>query len=194
MSCWSRTKIESTSKCFIRRRLGAGKPLFFSLHLYRMYRTLGARMLQSFYRGTRRVGSQKTLIQMGGRSRSKGVAPRLRTPIETTSVMIVAMRSEWLKAIAVVALVIMLVGIAVPDASSDDDPTLASASTTVSTAHSGNQPFGCQHEEDCFCCAHIAPTAQVVLPSLILSTEIQQEVSVTVVSSIPSPPYHPPRA
>lgn len=104
------------------------------------------------------------------------------------------MHARWRKVVVTLALAIIVVGIAVPDACADDAVTLAPASAAVSAPHTGDQPFGCQHEEDCFCCAHIAPMALFVLHTSVVSIRTVEQPIPPRVEQIPSAPYHPPKA
>jgi hypothetical protein len=105
------------------------------------------------------------------------------------------MPSNWRKVVVVLSLLIVVVGAVTPDASDDD--AIASgtpSSANVSLAHSSDQPFGCQHEEDCFCCAHIAPLAVFEIYPFIGVARAEQQEHVSAVERVPSAPYHPPRA
>lgn len=104
------------------------------------------------------------------------------------------MHSDWRKFVVVLSLLLVVVGALTPDACADDSTALASTSATLSRPHTSDQPFGCQHEEDCFCCAHIAPTAQFVLHTTFLFTKATEQLSPSSVDQVLSAPYHPPKA
>lgn len=104
------------------------------------------------------------------------------------------MPSDWRKFVVVLSLLIVVVGALMPDACADDAASVAQpTSATVSAPHTGDQPFGCQHEEDCFCCAHIAPTAQFVLQTSFIATKAIEQPNRSSVDQVPSRPYHPPK-
>ncbi|SRR5581483_5080965 len=104
------------------------------------------------------------------------------------------MHPDWHKIVASLALVVVVLGIVVPDACADDAVTVAPASAAVSALHTGHQPFGCQHQEDCFCCAHIAPIAVFVLHTSVVAIRTVAQPTLSSVEQVPSAPYHPPKA
>lgn len=100
---------------------------------------------------------------------------------------------DWRKVVAVLAVLIAVVGVIVPDACADDAVAGTPTSATVSAPHSGDQPFGCQHEEDCFCCAHIMPMARFAVHTSSVVTKAIDQPSLSSVDQVPSAPYHPPK-
>jgi hypothetical protein len=103
------------------------------------------------------------------------------------------MLRDWRKIVVVLALLIVVVGALMPDACADDSTTLAPTSATLSTHHTGDRPFGCQHEEDCFCCAHIAPMVRFEFYPPVYVAVAEQQPCVSSVKQVPSVPYHPPK-
>jgi hypothetical protein len=104
------------------------------------------------------------------------------------------MNLDWRKVVAVLAVLIAVVGIIVPDACADDAVTGTPTSAAVSAPHTGDQPFGCQHEEDCFCCAHFAATTGFVLHTSFVVTKAIEQPSLSSIDQVPTAPYHPPKA
>ena len=104
------------------------------------------------------------------------------------------MNPEWRKIVASLALVIVLLGIVVPDACADDAFNVAPPSTTVSIPHTGDQPFGCQHQEDCFCCAHLVPLSIFEFCPFASVTRAEQQQFLSGAEEVPPAPYRPPRA
>jgi hypothetical protein len=104
------------------------------------------------------------------------------------------MLPDWRKVVVILSLVIVVVGVAMPDACADDAVTIASASAALSAPHTGDQPFGCQHEEDCFCCAHIAPMAVFAFHTSVVAIRTVEQPVPFCVEQLLSAPYHPPKA
>lgn len=105
------------------------------------------------------------------------------------------MPSDWRKVVVVISLMIVIVGALTPDACADDAVALdTSTSATISMPHTGDQPFGCQHEEDCFCCAHIVPLSAFEICPFIGVAKAEQRQCLSSIDQVPSVPYHPPKA
>src|SRR5581483_4100956 len=104
------------------------------------------------------------------------------------------MHANWRKVVVIVAVLIVMIGAVIPDACADDAVTIASASAAFSAPHTGDQPFGCQHAEDCFCCAPIAPLAVFVLHTSLVSIRSVEQPTLPRVDQVPSAPYYPPKA
>ena len=104
------------------------------------------------------------------------------------------MPSNWRKIVVVLALLIVVVGALMPDACAEG--TIASdapTSATLCIPHTGDLPFGCQHEEDCFCCAHIVPLEIFEIYPYIAFARVERQQYSSVVEYVPFAPYHPPR-
>lgn len=106
-----------------------------------------------------------------------------------------SMPLNWRKVVVVVSLMIVIIGALTPDACADDAVTLdMAASATISMSHTGDQPFGCQHEEDCFCCAHIVPLSFFEIHPFVGIAKAEQQQCLSSIDRVPSVPYHPPKA
>jgi hypothetical protein len=73
------------------------------------------------------------------------------------------------KRTSVLAILVAVITMAAPDSCVADlgpnsAPTLGISASARTT---GDEPFGCTLEEDCFCCAHIAPVRNFVLPAIV---------------------------
>jgi hypothetical protein len=68
---------------------------------------------------------------------------------------------------AALAILVALVTMAAPDSCVDDLGPTSGPTSGISARTSGDGPFGCTLEEDCFCCAHIAPVRNFVLPAIV---------------------------
>ncbi len=99
----------------------------------------------------------------------------------------------WRKTVVVLALLFVVVGAVVPDACADNLTTVASTSVTVARPHTSDQPFGCQHQEDCFCCAHIVPMTLFELHQAVVVAGAEQQQCISSVDQAPPAPYHPPK-
>jgi hypothetical protein len=100
------------------------------------------------------------------------------------------------RCIAVIAVFVAVITMAAPDSCVDDlGPTSASTSG-ISARTTGDKPFGCTLEEDCFCCAHIAPMRNFVLPALVTLAHAEalpnNEQPFEHVASFTFPSYQPP--
>jgi hypothetical protein len=71
------------------------------------------------------------------------------------------------RCIAAIAVLVAVVTMAAPDSCVDDLFPNSAPASGISARTSGDGPFGCTLEEDCFCCAHIAPVRNFVLPAIM---------------------------
>ena len=105
------------------------------------------------------------------------------------------MLSDWRRFVVVLSLLIVVVGALMPDACADNAiASITPISATVSMPHTGDQPFGCQHEEDCFCCAHVAPLGTFDFCPLVDVSITEPQQYPSSLEQTPSVPYHPPKA
>lgn len=104
------------------------------------------------------------------------------------------MPSNWRKVVVVISLMIVIVVALTPDACADDYAPFTSSSNTLCKPHTSERPFGCQHEEDCFCCAHIVPLGVFEFCPFIGIARAEQQQHSSALERVPSAPYHPPRA
>jgi len=77
------------------------------------------------------------------------------------------------RCIAAIAVLVAVVTMAAPDSCLDDLGPTSAATPAISARTTGDGPFGCTLEEDCFCCAHIAPARNFVLPALVTLAEAE---------------------
>jgi hypothetical protein len=71
------------------------------------------------------------------------------------------------RCIAVIAVLVAFVTMAAPDSCVDDLGLNSAPTSAISARTTEDGPFGCTLEEDCFCCAHIAPVRNFVLPTIM---------------------------
>ena len=101
--------------------------------------------------------------------------------------------SRWAKPIALIAMLIAIIGVLTPDAC-EGTPLSLSRPNSFSMVHT-DSPFGCQNEEDCFCCAHFAPVQVFVPPVFLAFIEVDRPVLERNALEVPlTAPYHPPKA
>jgi hypothetical protein len=100
------------------------------------------------------------------------------------------------RCIAVIAVFVAVITMAAPDSCVDDLGPTSAPTSGISASTTGNKPFGCTLEEDCFCCAHIAPARNFVLPALVTLTNAEalpnHEQLFQRVASLTFPSYQPP--
>jgi hypothetical protein len=100
------------------------------------------------------------------------------------------------KGMVVLAILVALVTMAAPDSCVDDLGPTSTPASELSARTTGNGPFGCTLEEDCFCCAHIAPARNFVLPAIMTLANAEalpnNEQAFDRVASLTLPSYHPP--
>jgi hypothetical protein len=98
--------------------------------------------------------------------------------------------------IAVLAILVAVVTMAAPDSCVDDLGPNSVPTSAISARTIGDGPFGCTLEEDCFCCAHIAPVRNFVLPALVTLADAEalsnDEHPFDRVASLTLPSYQPP--
>ena len=97
---------------------------------------------------------------------------------------------------AVFAILVAVVTMAAPDSCLDDLAASSAPTSGISTRTTGDEPFGCTLEEDCFCCAHIAPVRNFVLPAIVTQTIAEalphHEQFFDRAASLTFPSYQPP--
>jgi hypothetical protein len=97
---------------------------------------------------------------------------------------------------AVIAVLVALVTMAAPDSCVDDLFPNSAPTSGVSARTTGDGPFGCTLEEDCFCCAHIAPVRNFVLLPIVTPADAEalpnNEQPFDRVASLTLPFYQPP--
>jgi hypothetical protein len=71
------------------------------------------------------------------------------------------------RCIAVIAVLVAVITMAAPDSCVDDLGPTSAPTSGISARTTGDEPFGCTLEEDCFCCAHIAPVRNFALPAIV---------------------------
>jgi len=100
------------------------------------------------------------------------------------------------RGMAVLAVLVALVTMAAPDSCVDDLFPSSVPTSGISARTTGDGPFGCTLEEDCFCCAHIAPARNFVLPAIVTLADAEalqnNEQTVDRVAGLTSPSYQPP--
>jgi len=100
------------------------------------------------------------------------------------------------KSMVLLVVAVALFTMTAPD-SCTDDLVIDTPATVAASGPSSGDHYGCTMEEDCFCCAHIAPVRNFVLPAqitdagLIISPGDPFLLGGTLVLSYNS--YHPPR-
>jgi hypothetical protein len=98
--------------------------------------------------------------------------------------------------ISVLAVLVAVVTMAAPDSCVDDLGPNSAPTSGISARTTGDGPFGCTLEEDCFCCAHIAPVRNFVLPALVTLADAEalsnDEHPFDRVASLTLPSYQPP--
>lgn len=97
------------------------------------------------------------------------------------------------KLIALIAMVIVIMSAVTPDVC-EDTLLLSSVPTSVGESHQ-DQPFGCQNEGDCFCCAHFAPVQAYTDGTILAFIDTEPPLNpVAALDGTPVALYHPPRA
>jgi hypothetical protein len=100
------------------------------------------------------------------------------------------------RCIAAIAVLVAVVTMAAPDSCVDDLFPYSAPTSGISARTSGDGPFGCTLEEDCFCCAHIAPVRNFVLPAIMTLADAEvlpnNGQPFDRVASLTFPSYQPP--
>lgn len=106
------------------------------------------------------------------------------------------MKRTGQKGLAVLAILVALVTMATPDSCVDDLGPTSAPTSGISAGTNGDGPFGCTLEEDCFCCAHIAPVRNFVLPAIVTLADAEalpnNEQPFDHVASLALPCHQPP--
>jgi hypothetical protein len=99
------------------------------------------------------------------------------------------------KFVAMLLLTLIAVGLCVPETCADEIWSLPSPADRVSAPNDeqSSSPYTCEFEEDCFCCAHVAPVARFALSAAPWIAFQSLEAASSELMRELKPPYYPPR-